>query len=215
MGSSTTRGNHRGPSGGFSLVELLVVIAILGVLLGLLLPAVQAARGAARNASCCNNLHEIGLATQLYVELYGKYPRAYDSSSGTALRWMDFLKPYIAKGCSVYRCPDDPEQKPYPYDTEITLSYGINLWRIRGYTDDAHYFWNSVRRDTIHRTTGIILCADCTPGKMQCGNDVSQFSNPVPYVDYRHGTGSFNAVYCDGHAETRVNTTQLEWDAMQ
>ena len=44
---------------------------------------------------------------------------------------MDFLKPYISKGCSVYRCPSDPEQKPYPYDPEITLSYGINLWRFR------------------------------------------------------------------------------------
>lgn len=200
---------------GFSLVELLVVIAIIGMLVSLLLPAVQAAREAARSMACRSNLHEIGLAAQLHVSVFGKYPPAYDTSTGTTLRWMDFLKPYISKGCSVYRCPTDPEQKPYPYDPEITLSYGINLWRISGYTNNAHYFWYSVRREDVHRTSGIILVGDCTPGKMQCGNDVITFGNPVQYVDYRHGGGTFNAVYCDGHAETRTDTVQLDWDAMQ
>lgn len=198
----------------FSLVELLVVIAITAVLLSLLLPAVQAAREAARNMSCNNNLHEIGLAAQLHVTACGRFPPAYDATTSVPSRWMDFLKPYISKGCSVYRCPSDPVQKPYAYDPEITLSYGINLWRIRGHTDDAHYFWYPVRREDIRRTSGIILCADCTPGKMQCGNDVAAFASPVPYVDHRHGGGTFNAVYCDGHAETRLVTTQADWDAM-
>ncbi|MCE5268134.1 MAG: hypothetical protein LLG00_09640 [Planctomycetaceae bacterium] len=48
---------------------------------------------------------------------------------------------------------------------------------------------------------------------MQCGTDVGIFANPIPYVDYRHGN-AFNAVYCDGHAETRTATLQSEWDAM-
>lgn len=200
---------------GFTLVELLVVIAIVGMLLCLLLPAVQAAREASRRLSCLSNLRELGLAAQLHVADLGKYPPAYDTSTGTTLRWMDFLKPYISKGCCVYRCPSDPKQKPYPYDPEITLSYGINLWRINGYTDNAHYFWYPVRRDDVYRTSGLILFGDCTPGKMQCGNDVIGFGNPVPYVDYRHAGGCFNAVYCDGHAESKTDTVKLDWDAMQ
>jgi prepilin-type N-terminal cleavage/methylation domain-containing protein/prepilin-type processing-associated H-X9-DG protein len=202
---------------GFSLVELLVVIAVIGILLSLLLPAVQAAREAARRISCCSNLREIGLGAQLHVSTFGEYPPAYrkDPVTGTVLRWMDFLKPYISKGSSVYRCPDDLEQKPYCSDPEIILSYGINLWRIKGYTDNSHYFWYAVRRDAVLSTSRIILFGDCTPGKMQCGNDMTSFGNPVPYVDYRHAGKSFNAVYCDGHVETRTDTVQADWDAMQ
>ena len=46
----------------FTLIEVLVVIAIIVVLISLLLPAVQSAREAARQASCINNLKQIGLA---------------------------------------------------------------------------------------------------------------------------------------------------------
>jgi prepilin-type processing-associated H-X9-DG protein len=193
----------------------LVVITVIGVLVGLLLPAVQSAREASRSLQCRSNLHEIGLGAQLHVSYFGKYPVAYDASTGVTLRWMDLLKPYISKGCSVYRCPDDPLQKPYSYDPEITLSYGINLWRIPGYTNKAHYFWYPVRREDIRRTSGIILIGDCTPGKMQIANDVTEFNNPIQYVDYRHANNTFNVVYCDGHAETKTDTVQLDWDAMQ
>ena len=87
----------------FTLVELMVVVGIIGGAVGIILPAVQGSREAARRASCLNNMRQLGLGFQQFVQHHHRFPGGmnyYEVHSGnktlkTEHGWAVYLLPYI------------------------------------------------------------------------------------------------------------------------
>jgi prepilin-type N-terminal cleavage/methylation domain-containing protein/prepilin-type processing-associated H-X9-DG protein len=67
-------------SKGFTLIELLTVVAIIAVLISILLPAMSRAREQAKSAYCLNNLRQMAIAAEAYIQNFNdSYPLAYDN----------------------------------------------------------------------------------------------------------------------------------------
>jgi len=143
------RRSAKGPShalagcrAGFTLIELLVVIAIIGILASMMLPSLSGAKQRGKMILCINNLRQMGLAIQMYVDDHQqRFPPAtvtqMDPLTGLpadpiprptlqALGGREPLNPacfpnarsrplwHYIKPSDVFRCPDDRGQRILP-----------------------------------------------------------------------------------------------------
>jgi prepilin-type N-terminal cleavage/methylation domain-containing protein/prepilin-type processing-associated H-X9-DG protein len=73
----------------FTLIELLVVIAIIAILAALLLPALLAAKAKAKTAQCMSQLHQCGIAMQVYLPDFNE--KFFWTNDNVALNGMEWF----------------------------------------------------------------------------------------------------------------------------
>jgi prepilin-type N-terminal cleavage/methylation domain-containing protein/prepilin-type processing-associated H-X9-DG protein len=122
-----TRSRQSGASPGFTLVELLVVITVIVVLAGIALPAYTGMQERARVVQDLNNLRQIGVATQIYLN-------DHDSVFFlTTDNWMKILRPdagtQYVPSWKIFQSPFDnaSARSPSEIEAQAPISYGFNV----------------------------------------------------------------------------------------
>ena len=178
----------------FTLIELLVVIAIIGVLAGLLLPTLSRAKESGRATACLGNLHQVGLALQLYVQdNNNKLPfmrdRPLDTntlSTNNILPGVDMALSNYLGAAGVLICPSDKDR----------------IWQQTG----TSYSWNSLLngQDADHLEVNLIgVTMQFNPHEIPVMFDKDAFHKA------RGLNKGVNYLYADGHIRNLLTVEGL------
>jgi prepilin-type N-terminal cleavage/methylation domain-containing protein len=159
---------------GFTLIELLIAAAVIGILAALTMSVVVGTRGSARQASCMNNLRQIGMAFQMYCDDYGGRPIQITDLVETGYATPDILVcPEDAAGDQGgLVCRGNAGERPECWDSSVRLPTSY-IYLSGRRTDDL---WS--RLEALASGGSYLVC--------QChGHKLGQWgpSQPIPWYE--------------------------------
>ncbi len=208
----------------FSLLELLVVIATIAVLSSLLLPALSRARSVAYRAKCTSNLHQLGLAAQMYFDDHEGFAFRYAEQAlpNGAIYWFGFIE----NGADGSRNFDPTQGALYPYlggrGVEIcpSLNYNDPDFKLKAKGASYGYGYNRnlssapgaplVNLSRVTNSSQTVLFADA--GQVNTWIPPASPSRPMweehyylsqteATTHFRHHGTTASALFMDGHVE--------------
>jgi prepilin-type N-terminal cleavage/methylation domain-containing protein len=182
--------------GGFTLIEMLIVIAIIATLVALVSVAAQSALEKAHVTQDMNNLRQIGLATQLYL----------NDNDGTFFlptnpAWPGSLNPKYIGTWKVFQSPFD---KRTATDDSATapVSYGMN----QNTTSTGSSGGASLSADRITNPSVYIVFA-AAPVQKNPLSFLGTAAKPIPLVPPSGSSGPFGT----HNNRKRIDTCMADW----